>query len=294
MNILLSGATGFIGQQVLLQDKANCIHRCVVRVLNKNNAPCETFVIEDINNNTSWTNAFNNIDAVIHLAGIAHNKSDNLDVIFETNTLGTLKLARDAVANGVTRFIFVSTASIYENKSVFSAQTKSKYDAEVGLKKIAEETGLEVVIVRPTLVYGSNAPGNFGALTRLVNKVSVLPFGLVNNKRDFISVQNLADLLITCASDPKAAGHTFLASDGKAVSIKDFTDAIAKGLNKRLIQLPIPVWLMRLAGKLLGKSVMVEQLVGNLEVDSSNAQEVLGWVPPYTMQQAMHLLLENN
>lgn len=294
MNILLSGATGFIGQQVLLQDKANCIHRCVVRVLNKNNAPCETFVIEDINNNTSWTNAFNNIDAVIHLAGIAHNKSDNLDVIFETNTLGTLKLARDAVANGVTRFIFVSTASIHENKSVFSAQTKSKYDAEVGLKKIAEETGLEVVIVRPTLVYGSNAPGNFGALTRLVNKVSVLPFGLVNNQRDFISVQNLADLLITCATHPKAAGHTFLASDGQAVSIKDFTNEIAKGLNKRVIQLPIPVWVMRLAGKLFSKSVMVEQLVGNLEVDSSNTQEVLGWVPPYTMQQAMHSLLENN
>ncbi len=294
MNILLSGATGFIGQQVLLQDKMNCIHRCVTRVSNKDDLFCETFVVEDLNKNTSWNDAFNNIDVVIHLAGIAHNKSDNLDVIFETNTLGALKLAKDAAANGVTRFVFVSTASIDENKGLFSTQTQSKYDAEVGLKKIAGETGLEVVIVRPTLVYGPNAPGNFGALTRLVNKVSVLPFGLVNNKRDFISVQNLADLLITCANDPKAAGHIFLASDGQAVSTKDFTNAIAKGLNKRLIQLPIPVWLMRLAGKLLGKSVMVEQLVGNLEVDSSNAQEVLGWVPPYTMQQAMHSLLENN
>ena len=294
MNILLSGATGFIGRQVLLQDKMDCISCCIVRSSHKDDLIRETFVVDDINKNTPWNNAFNNIDAVIHLAGIAHNKSDSSNAIFETNTLGTLKLARDAVDNGVTRFIFVSTASIDKNKSVFSAQTKSKYDAEVGLKKIAEETGLEVVIVRPTLVYGSNAPGNFGALTRLVNKVSVLPFGLVNNQRDFISVQNLADLLITCANNPKSAGHTFLASDGQAVSIKDFTNEIAKGLNKRVIQLPIPVWVMRLAGKLFGKSVMVEQLVGNLEVDSSNTQEVLGWVPPYTMQQAMHSLLENN
>ncbi len=294
MNILLSGAAGFIGQQVLLQDKMDCIHRCVVRVSNKDDLFCETFVVEDINKNTSWNNAFNNIDVVMHLAGIAHNKSDNSDVIFETNTLGTLKLARDAAANGVTRFVFVSTASIDENKGLFSAQTQSKYNAEIGLKKIADETGLEVVIVRPTLVYGPNAPGNFGALTRLVNKAPVLPFGLTNNKRDFISVQNLADLLITCASHPNAAGHTFLASDGETVSIKDFSNAIAKGLNKQLIQLPVPVWCMRLAGKLFGKSIMVEQLVGNLEVDSSNAQEVLGWIPPYTMQQAMHSLLENN
>ncbi|MDH5979694.1 NAD-dependent epimerase/dehydratase family protein [Vibrio splendidus] len=293
MNILLSGATGFIGQQVLLQDKMDCIHRCVTRVSNKKELFCETFIVENINQNTSWNNAFDNVDVVIHLAGIAHNKSDNLDVIFETNTLGTLKLARDAAASGVRRFVFVSTASIDENKGLFSAQTQSKYDAEVGLKEIAGETGLEVVIVRSTLVYGPNAPGNFGSLTRLINKVPVLPFGLVNNKRDFISVQNLANLLITCANDSKAAGHTFLASDGQAVSIKDFTNAIAKGLNKRVIQLPTPVWCMRLAGKLLGKEVMVEQLVGNLEVDSSNAQEVLRWVPPYTMQQAMDLLLEN-
>lgn len=294
MNILLSGATGFIGQQVLLQDKINCIHRCVTRLSNKNELFCDEFIVDDINQNTCWNNVFDNIDVVIHLAGIAHNKSDNLDVIFETNTLGTLKLARDAAASGVRRFVFVSTASIDENQELFSAQTKSKYDAEVGLKEIAGETGLEVVIVRSTLVYGPNAPGNFGALTRLINKVPVLPFGLVNNKRDFISVQNLANLLITCANEPKAAGHTFLATDGQAVSIKDFTNAIAKGLNKRVIQLPTPVWCMRLAGKSLGKEVMVEQLVGNLEVDSSNTQEVLGWVPPYTMQQAMNLLLENN
>ncbi|MBB1314951.1 NAD-dependent epimerase/dehydratase family protein [Aliivibrio sp. SR45-2] len=292
MNILLSGVTGFIGQQVLLQDKMSNIHRCVVRESYKNKLISETFIVEDINKSTSWNTAFINIDVIIHLAGIAHNKSTNSDAIFETNTLGTLKLARDAVANGVTRFVFVSTASIDENKGLFSAQTQSKYDAEVGLKKIAGETGLEVVIVRPTLVYGPNAPGNFGALTRLINKVPVLPFGLVNNKRDFISVQNLADLLITCANEPKATGHTFLASENEAVSIKEFTNAIAKGLGTNLIQLPFPVGLMRLTGKLLGKSIMIEQLVGTLEVDSSNLKDVLDWVPPYTMEESMAFLKE--
>ena len=150
-----------------------------------------------------------------------------------------------------------------------------------------------MVIVRPTLVYGPNAAGNFGALTRLVNKLPALPFGLANNKRDFIAVQNLVDLLITCANHPKAAGHTFLASDGETMSIKEFTNAIADGLDKRLIQLPVPISLMKLVGKLLGKSAMVEQLVGNLEVDSSNLQEVLDWTRPYTMKQAMSSLSEN-
>jgi len=118
----------------------------------------------------------------------------------------------------------------------------------------------------------------------------LLPFALTNNRRDFISVQNLADLLVTCAQHPNASGHTFLASDGETVSIKAFTNAIAKGLNKSLIQLPIPTSLMRFAGKLLGKSAMVEQLVGNLEVDSSNLKEVLDWVPPYTMEESMAFL----
>jgi nucleoside-diphosphate-sugar epimerase len=140
------------------------------------------------------------------------------------------------------------------------------------------------------LVYGPNAPGNFGLLTTLVQKLPVLPFGLANNKRDFIAVQNLADLLITCVSHPNAAGHTFLAADMKPISIKDFTNAIADGLGRQVLQLPISVSFMRLVGKIIGKSAMVEQLVGNLQVDTSNVKEVLGWTPPLTMQQAMATL----
>ncbi|AAW84690.1 UDP-N-acetyl-D-quinovosamine 4-epimerase [Aliivibrio fischeri ES114] len=302
MNILLTGGFGFIGQQVV---KLSPIKRKVVR-MGESYSGSSVHQIDTLSTTTNWQGAFTDINAIIHLAGLAHSNSFSEQDYQEVNVDGTLHLANEAAKSGVKRFVFVSSIGVNGTSTYqtpfsslskvepHSAYAQSKYDAEVGLQKIAEETGLEVVIVRPTLVYGPNAPGNFGALTRLVNKVPVLPFGLVNNKRDFISVQNLADLLITCANDPKAAGRTFLASDGQVVSIKDFTNAIAKGLNKRVIQLPIPVWCMRLAGKLLGKEVMIEQLVGNLEVDSSNAQEVLGWIPPYTMQQAMHSLLENN
>lgn len=295
--ILLTGSTGFIGRN-FEGTKSN--FKYVSRNKNKKNFFC----IDSLDATSNWQGAFTDINAIIHLAGLAHSHSFSDQDYQSVNVDGTLHLANEAAKAGVKRFVFVSsigvngTATQQTPFSIFSEPTphntyaQSKYDAEIGLKKIADETGLEVVIVRPTLVYGPNAPGSFGALTRLVNMFPVLPFGLVNNKRDFISVQNLADLLIICANHPKAAGHTFLASDGETVSIKEFTNAIADGLDKRLIQLPIPISLMKLAGKLLGKSAMVEQLVCNLEVDSSNLQEVLDWTPRYTMKQAMSSLLE--
>ncbi|GGI71291.1 epimerase [Shewanella hanedai] len=294
MKILLSGADGFIGQCLLEQDQNSLIHRCITR-RNKLNE-YDSFFVDNIDKHTIWDGAFDNIDTVIHLAGIAHNKSCDKAVIFNTNTHGTIRFAQEAAKAGVKRFVFVSTATIGAqisfNQEEASSQTRSKYDAEFELNQLADKVGLEVVIVRPTLVYGLNAPGNFGSLTKLVKKMPFLPFELTNNKRDFIAVQNLTDLLLTCAKHPDAAGHTFLASDGQSVSIKTFTNAIAKGLNKSLIQIPIPVSLMRLGSKLVGKSAMAEQLLGNLQVDSSNAHDVLGWSPPYSMEQAMASLSE--
>ncbi len=293
--ILISGGTGFIGKT--LRSAVSCA-RYIVRNNNGSNFE-DVFFIDDFHSATNWTGAFNNINSIIHLAGVAHQpKNSSLDYT-SVNTDGTLHLAQEAVKSGVKRFVFVSSIGVNGTSTTDTPFTfndsvlphndyaQSKYDAEQGLRKIAQETGLEVVIVRPTLVYGAKAPGNFGMLTKLVGKIPLLPFGLAKNKRDFIAVQNLADLLITCASHPAAAGHTFLASDGETVSIKDFTNAIAEGLGKKVIQLPIPVSLMRLAGKLTGKSAMIEQLYGNLEVDSSNLKEVLGWTPPFTMKQAM-------
>ena len=296
--ILLTGSTGFIGRYF---EEINSN----LKYVSRNKKKKTFFCIDSLNATTNWQGAFTDISTIIHLAGLAHSLSFTAQDYQSVNVDGTLHLANEAAKAGVKRFVFVSSIGVngtvtqqapFSTASIphpHNAYAQSKYYAEIGLKKIADETGLEVVIVRPTLVYGPNAAGNFGALTRLVNKLPALPFGLANNKRDFIAVQNLVDLLITCANHPKAAGHTFLASDGETMSIKEFTNAIADGLDKRLIQLPVPISLMKLVGKLLGKSAMVEQLVGNLEVDSSNLQEVLDWTRPYTMKQAMSSLSEN-
>lgn len=307
--ILLTGASGFIGKYFIFLAEHN-ISRAVIRegYLNQFQflyPEIDFFTIDNLTADTEWGGAFNSCQAVIHLAGLAHS-SDYSEVDFRTvNFEGTINLASAAAKAGVKRFVFVSTIGVNGTSTLgtpFSSLSapaphndyaQSKYDTELALKKISFETGLELVIVRPTLVYGPDAPGNFGSLTKLVNKLPLLPFGLTNNKRDFIAVQNLADFLNTCATHPNAAGHTFLASDMETVSIKQFTNAIADGLGKKVFQLPIPVSLMRFAGKLIGKSAMVEQLVGNLHVDSSNLKEVLGWTPPYTMKQAMTTLRDS-
>lgn len=299
--ILLTGSSGFIGHGF---NNSKFILRHVVRSTFSEYKMQSCFYVDSISGKTNWDGAFDGVSSIIHLAGLAHSNNYSVEDYQDVNIEGTLKLAMEAKKYGVKRFVFVSSVgvngtftttkpfSIKSELHPYSAFAKSKYEAELGLKKIALETGLEVVIVRPTLVYGPNAPGNFGALTYLVNKMPCLPFGLATNKRDFISINNLVDLLITCAKHPNASGHTFLASENETVSIKEFTNAIAKGLDTNLIQLPFPIGLMRFAAKLLGKSIMIEQLVGNLEVDSSNLKDVLDWVPPYTMEESMAFLKE--
>lgn len=299
MKVLLTGSTGFIGTHLKRIEPK--LFKCVVR--KDSNTPFEdSYVINDLNEHTDWSDAFEGVDAIIHLAGLTHSYEYSEAQYQSVNVEGTLNLAREAAEAKVKRFVFVSSVAVngsftkelpfdtFASPNPTSAFARSKHTTELGLKQIANETGLEIVIVRATLVYGPNAPGNFGSLIRIVKKSCCLPFGRTRNKRSFIAVQNLADLLINCTKNPKAAGHIFLASDGKSVSIKEFTNAIAKGLNTTIIQLPIPLSTMRFGAKMLGKSTIAEQLLGNLETDSSSLQNVLKWVPPYTMEEAMLLL----
>ena len=297
-NILLTGASGFIGN-TLIQNQN--IHRVALR--NAKGVDSENvIVVDEVNGDTNWLGAFDKVDSIIHLAGLAHSKSFTESDYRAVNTEGTLRLALMAAEAGVRRFVFVSSIGVNgtvthgrpflpsdtANPHNFYAQ--SKYEAELGLWDIAKKTGLEVVIVRPTLVYGANAPGNFGLLTKLIENFPLLPFGLTRNRRNFISVQNLTNLLATCASHKNAAGHIFLASESETVSIKEFTNAIASGLGKKVYQIPVPVSFLRYAGKLAGKSAMVEQLVGDFQVDSSDLKTVLDWTPPYTMKESMAFL----
>ncbi len=304
MSILITGASGFVGSHL---SKDHRIGRIVVRAGERcEHWRCEQFFIDNLDGDTNWTNAFQGIDAIIHLAGLAHSKNFSKESYKRINVKGTMHLAEQAAKAGVQRFIFVSSIGVngpnthgkpFKSDDPTCADndyTRSKLQAEQGLQKIAEKTGLEIVIVRPTLVYGRNAPGNFGSLTNFISKLPILPFGLADNRRNFVFVQNLVDLLMTCATHPDAVGHVFLASDFETVSIKQFTNAIAEGLGKRVLQLPIPVILMQFLGKITGKSGMIEQLYGDLEVDSSNVNEVLGWTPPITMKDAMASLRNSN
>lgn len=296
MGVLLTGATGFIGGFLGSQHQ---VTRIVVRQASGNishTKPC--FLVDSIDGKTNWTGAFDGISTVIHLAGRAH-AGTTKDSMFAVNTEGTLHFAREAARSDVKRFVFVSSIGVNGRKSEgapfnessrpspHNAYAQSKFDAETGLSIISQQTGLEVVIVRPTLVYGPGAPGSFGLLIKLVRKLPVLPFGLTRNRRSFIAVQNLCDLLLTCATHPKAPGHIFFASDGYTVSTREFIDHIAAGIGKKIYQLPIPTCLMCFAGNMVGKSGLVDQLFGDLEVDSSNAQSILNWLPPLTMAQAM-------
>ncbi|NOJ13178.1 NAD-dependent epimerase/dehydratase family protein [Vibrio splendidus] len=301
--MLLTGASGFIGSYV----NETLAYRCVIAVRkelpNINNS--KQVKLSELLESKQFIHLFDSTKVVIHLANLAHAKHYDAEELKRVNVDNTLELARRAAKSNVKRFVYVSSIVVngstklgipFNSKSEASPSNdyaKSKYEAESGLLKIAEETGLEVVIIRPTLVYGHRAPANVGSLIHLVKCSPVLPFGSVTNKRDFIAVQNLADLLLVCAEHPNAANQIFLASDCKAVSTKDFTNAIAQGLDKSLIQLPIPVSLMKLSARLAGKSAMAEHLLGNLQVDSSNTQAVLDWIPPYTMKQVMASLSEN-
>lgn len=301
--ILLTGSSGFIGQH-LKQLNTNVTYRYVIRKRLKQTSS-EQFIITNLDSKTNWDGAFDGISTVVHLAGLAHSKEYTAQEFNEVNTQGTLHLARMAVSSGVKRFVFVSTIGVNGTRTLgepfsesmktypHNVYAKSKLNAEIGLREIAKEMGLEVVIIRPVLVYGAGAPGNFGKLVKLVQKTPFLSFSLCKNKRSFISVDNLVDFISVCITHPKAKNETFCISDGTDVSIREFTDGIAKGLNKKLIQLSIPVFILKLLGKITGKSDLIEQLVGDLQVDSSKARELLDWTPPVTMVETFSKLTIN-
>jgi len=240
------------------------------------------------------------IDVVVHLAARVHimndDSSDPLAEFRKVNTDGTLNLARQAAESGVKRFIYLSSikvnGEITETGQSFVPDDTfvpddpyglSKYEAEQGLLALAKETNMEVVIIRPPLVYGPGVKANFHSMMRWIYKGVPLPFGAVYNQRSLVALDNLVSFIIHCIDHPKAANGVFLISDGEDVSTTELLQKVAKAFDKKAILLPVPVSLMKFVSKLLGKADVANRLFGSLQVDSSKARDLLGWKPVITM-----------
>jgi nucleoside-diphosphate-sugar epimerase len=242
-------------------------------------------------------------EVIIHLAARVHVMTDKslnpLEVFMDVNFLGTAKLARQAAISGVKRFVYVSSIKVngeHTDEEPFTERSKpnpqdpygiSKWEAERALHEISGETGMELVIVRPPLVYGPGVKANFYNLLQLVNKALPLPLGSIKNRRSMVYVENLVDALILCATNPKAAGQTYLLSDGHDVSTPQLISDIALAMRRPSRVFPFSLSLIRLGAKLLGRSTAVDRLTQSLEIDSSKIRDELGWQPPYTMEQGL-------
>jgi nucleoside-diphosphate-sugar epimerase len=261
-------------------------------------------LIDGIDAATKWHQDLKNVEVVVHLAARAHilkeKSADPLGDFRQVNLEGTLNLALQAAKSGVKRFVFISSVGVngsqtqighsfseVDQPNPHNAYAISKLEAEQGLLRISNESGLEVVIIRPPLVYGLNAPGNFGSLLRAVHRGWPLPLGAVHNQRSLVALDNLVDFIITCINHPQAANQTFLVSDGQDLSTSELVRCMAQvaGLSAHL--LPVPVWALKAGASLLGRGDVVQRLCGNLQIDISKARSLLGWVPPVSVEEGL-------
>jgi len=367
MNILITGANGFIGKALCKRMLADGYQvRGAVRGQEKTEVGClrsdvgkeqksevrdqkngkrrtevgERVMVGDIGQETDWSEALDGIDTVVHLAARVHvmreSAADPLAAFRLVNVAGTERLAWQAAEAGVKRLVYLSSVKVNgertgdrgqrsevrgqekaevgsqksevrgrrsevrgrecELKEVFSEKdvpcpqdpyAVSKWEAEQILAEISSATGMEIVIIRPPLVYGPNVRANFLRLLRWVNKGVPLPLGMVNNRRSLVSLDNLLDFLITCIEHPAAAGETFLVSDGEDLSTPALIRRIALSMNIPARLIPVPVCLLRLGGSLLGKKSEVDRLCGSLQVDIGKAKGVLGWKPPLSVDEGL-------
>jgi nucleoside-diphosphate-sugar epimerase len=295
--VAVTGANGFVGRALMA---ALPRHDCEPRGLVRSGASADTVAVGDIGPDTDWGEALSGIDTVIHCAARVHvMKDDAADPLAEfrrVNTEGTRKLAEDAGRCGVKRLVFVSTIKVngestnypsgslarftpFDTPSPTDPYAISKWEAESLLREIVEGSGLEVVVVRPPLVYGPGVGGNFRTLIDAVRRGMPLPLGRVDNRRSLVALPNLVDLLGVCAVHPDAAGETFLVSDDDDLSTPELIRRIASALGREARLLPVPPALLRVAGRLTGQGERIERLIGSLQVDIGHTCRRLQWRP---------------
>ncbi|MFT5046379.1 MAG: nucleoside-diphosphate-sugar epimerase [Porticoccaceae bacterium] len=309
--VLVTGGQGFVGKALASGALSSGFK---VRVssrqkLTAQQSHFEFLQVGDLGPTTDWFAALQDVHAVVHCAGRAHvmkeGLADPLATFRTVNLEGTLNLALQAVKAGIKRFVFVSSIGVNgfqtatgrpfseeDQPKPHNAYAISKWAAEQGLMRIADETGLEVVIIRPPLVYGRNAPGNFGSLMRAVHRGWPLPLGAVHNQRSLVALDNLADFIVTCIAHPQAANQTFLVSDGQDLSTSELVRGMAQAAGVPARLLPVPMWALQAGASLLGKGDAVQRLCGNLQVDISKARSLLGWVPPMSLKEGLERAME--
>lgn len=307
MRVLLTGASGFVGRAVqarLLADGECSLRSAFRQVPNESPPGLEVCSVPSLCSGADWSIALGNVQAVIHCAArvhVMHEQADDpLTEFRRVNVEGTLHLARQAVEAGVRRFIFVSSIKVNGEQTppgeAFRADDESqasdpygisKREAEDGLLALAAETGLEVVIVRPPLIYGPGVKANFLNMLSWLNKGVPLPFGAIDNRRSLVALDNLVDLLVLCLTHPAAAGQRFLVSDGEDLSTTDLLRRLGQALGRPARLLPVPQGWIEGGASLVGRKDLSQRLCGSLQVNIDKTRELLGWAPPVSVDQAL-------
>jgi len=304
--VLVTGATGFVGSGLFSKLKRDDKLKVSGLCRRLPQGDLDLYALGDLQQ-ADLSALLPSVEVIIHAAARAHIMKDEVaDPLAEyrrVNVEGTLNLARQAVAAEVKRFIFISSIGVNGNinTSPFCADdlpnpqepyAQSKWEAEQGLRQLAAETGMEIVIIRPPLVYGPAAPGNFGSLVRWIEKGVPLPLGAIHNKRSLVGIDNLVDLIIRCIDHPAAANQVFLAGDGEDLSTTELLRGVGKALGKPARLIPVPASLLQLGATVLGKKAMAQRLLGSLQVDISKTCELLDWKPLYTVEEGLRRCLE--
>jgi nucleoside-diphosphate-sugar epimerase len=307
MKVLVTGASGFVGSAFLARAaienrfSLRAALRSDVQVLPPSVVPV---FVEGLSATADWREGVKECDAVVHTAArvhVMHDTSyDPLTEFRRVNVEGSLKLARQAVESGVKRFIYISSIKVNGEETVlgkpFTADDPpaavdpygiSKREAEEGLKQLATDTGMEVVIIRPPLVYGPGVKANFLSMMRWLNKGVPLPLGAINNQRSLVAMDNLVDLIVTCIDNPAAANQTFLAGDGEDLSTSQLLRRMAAAMGKPARLLPVPAWMLEAGASLLGRRAVALRLCGSLQVDITKAHRLLNWIPPVSVDEAL-------